>query len=693
MRKLNNGTQTPRVPCNYHWECRAGIRRCSNHDAGIQDCEWFCCRCEDASEDQRGDPRDADRTGEKCWVCVLGFPSDGRSNVTSQRVLVDQRIDDLEAYLAISDDGHLHPDVKHSIDELHADLNKMDLVRAHVDDKTATVPEIVGSYTKLIDDMIAVLSHLLQYSKTEVTTSRLLPFVAMVRAKEHGGLERALGAALLNQAAKGQVKFDTFSAYLARKSGEKIALHEFIDGSSDEYKSWYKELVQGDAVGEVARIREILKDIAITHDGQGIAGGTFFGIATERLDMFKALEDRIAKDLEDSANAAYDGQISQAWTLASIGTLGLIATLFLGYTALSGFSVGMKEIQDDIDKLSRGDLSEGTPFGGAPDITLLRQRLKHLRESMKLIANAGVQVGDGDLTAKIQAMSDEDEMGQALEHMRQDLNKVIADANDMVFSVAFGSTQMKELATEMSGGTQTQAAATEELSATITLISEGIRETSQATQNIEQISREAAADAVKSGEVVESAITAMSTINEQIMIVQELARQTDLLALNAAVEAARAGEHGKGFAVVASEVRKLAERSQQAAEEISALSHETSTLSGDAGELIETLVPKIQTTADLVVNIATQMRNQSDSVGEIELAIADLSEEVTKQAEHSQSTTDNSENLAEQAINLERILAKFKTSEETDDHEVEETSAQHKEYDEDLEDQKLLGAA
>lgn len=630
--------------------------------------------------------------GRSVGHASLGFSNDSRTKVTAQRLLVDERIETLNSYISEADASVQHADVQKAISVLQKDFVKLNAIRGKVDDKSARTPDIVGTYTKLIDDMIVVLGHMVQHSKTEVTTSRLMPFVALVRAKEHGGLERALGAALLNQAASGEPKLNTFKTYWARRSGERLALQEFSDVSTDEYHAWFDEMVQGNAVAEVDRIRGVLAEILTTGDPQGIAGSTYFGIATERLNMFKALEDRIAADFEGSAVDAYENQVLQAWILATLGTVALVATLYLGYSALKGFSAGFRKIEDDIEKLSRGDLSDGAPYGSAADITQLRKRLSGLRQSMKLIATAGLQVGQGDLTAEITPMSDVDEMGIALEDMRKDLNQIISDANDMVLTVAFGSGQMKELSVEMSGGTQTQAAATEELSATITLISEGIRQTSEDTQNIETISREAAADAVRSGEVVGSAISAMSTINEQIMIVQELARQTDLLALNAAVEAARAGEHGKGFAVVASEVRKLAERSQQAAEEISSLSLETSTLSADAGQLIDTLVPKIQTTADLVVNIASQMRHQSESVGEIELAISDLSEEVTKQAQHSHSTADTSENLAEQASNLERILAKFMISTEEATHSHLQ-GPEGSEFDEELADQQLIGAA
>ena len=603
-------------------------------------------------------------------VGVIKNASDtaAKDRLRQQRGAVDARIADFEAYLADPKGHDYSEDVQAAIDKLHEDIGKVDVIRRKVDAGTVTVREIVGTYTLLIEDMISVLGHIVQHSKTEVTTSRLIPFLMIVHAKEHGGLERALGSALLSEAAAGDVKISTFKSYWTRRSSESALLKDFKHVAKKEHLKWFTETVKGTAVDEVERIRGILAELIETGDPKGVDGPTYFALATERLNLFKAVEDRIAEDFRAAATAAYEARTAEAWVLAVIGAIATLVVAVLGVSALRVFSRGFRKIHDDIERLSRGDLSEGAPMGSAPDITALRAGLNDLRMSMKGIAQSAAVLGHGDFTHPIVPLSDQDEMGKALEGMRQDLTRIISDANDIVLTVAFGSNQLKELAVDMSGGTEAQAAAAEQLRATVALISDGVRQTTQNSQGMESISHEAAADAERSGEVVGNAIAAMSTINEQITVVQELARQTDLLALNAAVEAARAGEHGKGFAVVAAEVRKLAERSQHAAEEISALSIETSGLSADAGALIDALVPKIKETASLVTDISSRMSAQSESIGEIELAISELSNEVQKQAEHSGTTAETSENLAQQAADLEHKLSDFRITE--DDAEV-----------------------
>ncbi|MFS8115388.1 methyl-accepting chemotaxis protein, partial [Rhizobium jaguaris] len=173
-------------------------------------------------------------------------------------------------------------------------------------------------------------------------------------------------------------------------------------------------------------------------------------------------------------------------------------------------------------------------------------------------------------------------------------------------------------------------------------------------------------DAEASGDAVTRAVSAMRTIAEKIGIVQEIARQTDLLALNAAVEAARAGEHGKGFAVVASEVRKLAERSQSAAAEISSMSSDTVKAAADAGEMLGRLVPDIRKTAELVSEISAACREQDIGAAQINESIQQLDKVTQQNAGASEQMSATSEELAAQAEELQTSIAFFKV--ETSGH-------------------------
>ena len=189
-----------------------------------------------------------------------------------------------------------------------------------------------------------------------------------------------------------------------------------------------------------------------------------------------------------------------------------------------------------------------------------------------------------------------------------------------------------------------------------------IRQTADNAAQTEKIAVQSADEARSSGEAVQQAVTVMGSIAEKITIIQEIARQTDLLALNAAVEAARAGEHGRGFAVVASEVRKLAERSQAAAGEISELSSETVAVSSRASDMLETLLPNIQRTAELVQEISAATREQNIGAEQINTAIRDLDQVIQQNAAAAEEAARTGESLTAQSDELTEAVAYFTVS-------------------------------
>jgi methyl-accepting chemotaxis protein len=173
-------------------------------------------------------------------------------------------------------------------------------------------------------------------------------------------------------------------------------------------------------------------------------------------------------------------------------------------------------------------------------------------------------------------------------------------------------------------------------------------------------------EATEGGTAVRQTVVAMKQIAIKIGIVDDIAYQTNLLALNAAIEAARAGEHGKGFAVVAAEVRKLAERSQQAAKEIGDLAGSSVTTAERAGKLLDQIVPSIQKTSELVQEIASASAEQSGSVVQIGGAMVQLSKVTQQNASASEELAATSQDLTDQAEQLQESIAFFKTSAPSD---------------------------
>lgn len=378
----------------------------------------------------------------------------------------------------------------------------------------------------------------------------------------------------------------------------------------------------------VAQFDEIRKAIAFANNG----GATMYEIESLNIsidsllliceDAFVETEHALSTDIVEASFVICQETDNRAKkTIVLFVGLSLIAGVLLTVVISNSIVKPVFELKDAVEKLEQGNI--GHDF----DI------------------NTNDEIG---------------QMGQSVKAMNKKLSNIVTQIIEGANQIVSKSAEINKGAEQISDGANDSAASIEEVSSSMEQMVSNIEQNNENAEQTEQIAVQSTKTLKEGNDSVQVAVTSMTTIAEKITIVNEIASQTNILALNAAVEAARAGEQGKGFAVVAAEVRKLAERSKLAADEISHLSSEGVQISTKAGESLNKVVPDVQKTATLVQEILASSTEQSSGSNQVNQSIQQLNTIAQQNAGAAQQLTSSAQELNSQAVELKDLIAFFK---------------------------------
>ncbi len=395
-------------------------------------------------------------------------------------------------------------------------------------------------------------------------------------------------------------------------------------------------------------------------------------------DKFSLLADEaeeiIHDQMENGVNHFVSNSTKARNTMISLSLFILVLSLIIAYIISKSITKLVNKGVNFAEKVAEGDYNIELDIYRKDEMGALAKALRSMVNSFKNGVIYAQQIASGDLRSN--GLENAEQMStieKAFKAMKDNLIKVIENISTATQTISSGSIQLNSTASQIASGTNEQAASIEEVSASMEEMVSNINQNTDNALITEKISTNASTGITKGNESFQTTINAMKAIAKKISIIGDIAEKTDILAINAAIEAARAGEQGKGFAVVAGEIRKLAENSQLAANEIDELINSSLHTADTSGKLLSEMIPKIQKTSLLVQEIANAGNEQNSGANQINQAVQELTKVIQQNTSAADELSVSSKNMSYQATQLKETVAFFKT--DNDNFDIENTSS------------------